>query len=44
MVQVFHGPMIYALCLLGSAFFIGVVLWQLRQRAMRHRLALGLIR
>lgn len=44
MVQVFHGPMIYALCLLGSAFFIGVVLWQLRQWAIRRRPALGLSR
>lgn len=41
MVDSFHGPMIYALCLLGSALFIGVVLWQLRQWAMRPLPALG---
>ena len=32
-VQAFHGPLVYALCLLGSALFVGLVLWQLRQWA-----------
>jgi uncharacterized protein len=41
MVQLFHGPTIYALCLLGSALYTGVVLWQLRQWAMRPLSALG---
>ena len=40
-VDSFHGPMIYALCLLSSALFIGVVLWQLRQWAVRPLPALG---
>lgn len=36
MAQVFHGPVIYTLSLLGSALFIGLVLRQLRQWAMRR--------